>query len=108
MLIAGPLLGFFASGIFSGFGPYLSELFPSAVRGAGQGFCYNLGRGVAGIGPFAIGWLSARYAIGTAMTAVAVLVVPARGDRGTVPARDARQEGLHRGMSDDAWARRRA
>ncbi len=73
LLIAGPLLGFFASGIFSGFGPYLSELFPNAVRGAGQGFCYNLGRGVAGIGPFAIGWLSAHYAIGTAMTVVAVL-----------------------------------
>lgn len=72
LLIAGPFLGFFASGIFSGFGPYLSELYPSAVRGAGQGFCYNLGRGVAGIGPFAIGWLSAHFAIGTAMTVVAV------------------------------------
>jgi len=73
LLIAGPLLGFFASGIFSGFGPYLSELFPNEVRGAGQGFCYNLGRGVAGIGPFAIGWLSVHYVIGTAMTVVAVL-----------------------------------
>lgn len=73
LLIAGPLLGYFASGIFSGFGPYLSELFPNEVRGAGQGFCYNVGRGVAGIGPFAIGWLSTHYAIGTAMTVVAVL-----------------------------------
>jgi MFS family permease len=73
LLIAGPLLGYFASGIFSGFGPYLSELYPSAVRGAGQGFCYNVGRGVAGVGPFLIGWLSAHFAIGTAMTVVAVL-----------------------------------
>ncbi len=73
LLIAGPLLGYFASGIFSGFGPYLSELFPSAVRATGQGFCYNVGRGVAGIGPFAIGWLSGHYPIGTAMTFVAVL-----------------------------------
>jgi MFS family permease len=72
LLIAGPLLGYFASGIFSGFGPYLSELFPSDVRAAGQGFCYNLGRGVAGIGPFAIGWLASLAPIGTAMTAVAV------------------------------------
>jgi MFS family permease len=73
LLVAGPLLGYFASGIFSGFGPYLSELFPNEVRGAGQGFCYNLGRGVAGFGPLAIGWLSVHYAIGTAMTVVAVL-----------------------------------
>jgi MFS family permease len=73
LLVAGPLLGYFASGIFSGFGPYLSELFPNEVRGAGQGFCYNVGRGVAGLGPFAIGWLSVHYAIGTAMTVVAVL-----------------------------------
>ncbi|MGP6158268.1 MAG: MFS transporter [Vulcanimicrobiaceae bacterium] len=72
LLIAGPLLGFFASGIFSGFGPYLSELFPSAVRGAGQGFTYNLGRGVAGIGPFTIGWLAGFAPIGTAMSVVAV------------------------------------
>jgi len=73
LIIAGPLLGYFASGIFSGFGPYLSELYPSTVRGAGQGFCYNIGRGVAGFGPYAIGWLSTHYAIGTAMTFVAVL-----------------------------------
>jgi MFS family permease len=73
LIIAGPLLGYFASGIFSGFGPYLSELFPSDVRGAGQGFCYNVGRGVAGIGPFAIGWLSTVAPIGTAMTVVAII-----------------------------------
>jgi MFS family permease len=72
LLVAGPLLGFFASGTFSGFGPYLSELFPSAVRGAGQGFTYNLGRGVAGIGPFAIGWLAGLAPIGTAMSVVAI------------------------------------
>ncbi len=72
LLIAGPLLGYFASGIFSGFGPYLSELFPSDIRGAGQGFCYNAGRGVAGIGPFLIGALSEHYPIGQAMMTVAI------------------------------------
>ncbi|HEX8805485.1 MAG TPA: MFS transporter [Candidatus Aquilonibacter sp.] len=72
LLIAGPLLGYFASGIFSGFGPYFSELFPSDVRAAGQGFCYNVGRGVAGIGPFAIGWIASVAPIGTAMTIIAI------------------------------------
>jgi MFS family permease len=69
---AGLLLGYFASGIFSGFGPFLSELFPSSLRGAAQGFCYNVGRGVAGLGPFAVGLLATRVAIGTAMSAIAV------------------------------------
>lgn len=72
LIIAGPLLGYFASGIFSGFGPYLSELYPDNARGAGQGFCYNFGRGVAGLGPWLIGWLAKAYPIGAAMTLVAV------------------------------------
>ncbi len=72
LIPAGLLLGYFASGIFSGFGPFLSELFPSGVRASAQGFCYNVGRGVAGIGPYAVGLLAARFAMGTAMTAVAV------------------------------------
>jgi MFS family permease len=72
LIVAGPLLGYFASGIFSGFGPFLSELYPSTVRGAGQGFCYNVGRGIAGGGPVAIGVLSTHFAIGSAMTCVAV------------------------------------
>jgi len=73
LLIAGPALGFFSSGIFSGFGPYLSELFPGSMRGAAQGFCYNVGRGVAGLGPFLVGVLAAHYPIGNAMTGVAIV-----------------------------------
>lgn len=72
LIPAGLLLGYFASGIFSGFGPFLSELFPRGVRGAAQGFCYNVGRGVAGIAPYAVGLLAARIAMGTAMIAIAV------------------------------------
>lgn len=52
-------LGFFASGIFSGFGSYLAELFPSRARGAAQGFIYNGGRAIAALGPALIGYLSA-------------------------------------------------
>jgi len=51
-------LGFFASGIFSGFGSYLAELFPSRARGAAQGFIYNGGRAVASLGPALIGYLA--------------------------------------------------
>ena len=51
MLALGFPLGFFASGIFSGMGAFLTELFPTRVRGAGQGFTYNFGRGVGALFP---------------------------------------------------------
>jgi MFS family permease len=72
LYVAGPLLGYFASGIFSGFGAFLSELFPGNLRGTAQGFCYNFGRGIAGFAPALIGALSAHANIGNAMTLVAV------------------------------------
>lgn len=58
LLLLGVPLGFFASGIFSGFGSYLAELYPSRARGAGQGFCYNFGRAAGALFPTAIGFLS--------------------------------------------------
>jgi MFS family permease len=79
LYIAGPLLGYFASGIFSGFGAFLSELFPGRVRGCAQGFCYNAGRGIAGFGPALIGALSAHMPIGGAMTVVAICAYAVAG-----------------------------
>ena len=67
MLALGFPLGFFASGIFSGLGPVLTELFPTSVRGAGQGFCYNFGRGIGAFFPTLVGFLSAQVALGTAI-----------------------------------------
>jgi MFS family permease len=67
MLALGFPLGFFASGIFSGLGPVLTELFPTSVRGAGQGFCYNFGRGIGAFFPTLVGFLSARTTLGVAI-----------------------------------------
>lgn len=50
-----PLLGLFALGIYSAVGPVLTELYPTALRGSGLGFCYNVGRGLAGATPLAVG-----------------------------------------------------
>jgi len=58
MLVLGFPLGFFLSGNFSGFGSYLTELFPSRIRGSGQGFVYNFGRGLGAFAPPAVGYLS--------------------------------------------------
>ena len=71
MLVLGFPLGFFASGIFSGMGPLLTELYPTELRGTGQGFCYNFGRGIAAFFPTLVGALSARLGLGAAIGALA-------------------------------------
>jgi MFS family permease len=67
MLVLGFPLGFFASGIFSGMGPVFTELFPTSVRGAGQGFCYNFGRGLGALFPTLVGLVSASMGLGAAI-----------------------------------------
>jgi len=64
MLFLGFPLGFFASGIFSGMGPFLTELFPTRMRGSGQGFSYNFGRGIAALNPTFVGLLSGTLPLG--------------------------------------------
>ena len=59
MLLLGFPLGFFPSGAFSPMGAFFTELFPTSLRGSGQGFAYNLGRGVGALFP-ATGWLLQR------------------------------------------------
>ena len=85
LLVLGLPLGFFASGIFSGFGSYLAELYPSRARGAGQGFCYNFGRATGALFPTAIGFLSASIglagaigfgAVGYGLCLLALLFLP--------------------------------
>ena len=67
LLIIGFPLGFFASGCFSGFGSYLSELFPTRARGTGAGFCYNVGRAFGALFPGIIGFLAAAIGLGGAV-----------------------------------------
>jgi MFS family permease len=67
LLFVGFPLGFFASGCFSGFGSYLSELFPTRARASGGGFCYNVGRGVGALFPGIIGFLAAAVGLGGAV-----------------------------------------
>ncbi|MBB3213259.1 MFS family permease [Herbaspirillum sp. Sphag1AN] len=73
MLVLGFPLGFFLSGIFSGMGAYLSELYPSDVRGSGQGFCYNFGRAVGAVCPALIGYLSNSIPLGQTIGWIAAI-----------------------------------
>jgi MFS family permease len=60
-------LGFFFSGIFSGFGSYLAELYPREIRGTGQGFTYNSGRALGAFFPTAVGFQAGSHGLGQAL-----------------------------------------
>jgi MFS family permease len=69
-----PILGFFNNGIFSGFPIYLPELYPTALRATGAGFCFNAGRVLASASPFLTGWLVATLgSFGRAASTVALI-----------------------------------
>jgi MFS family permease len=67
LLLLGPLIGFFGSGFFGLFGVMLAELYPTAVRGAGQGFTYSMGRGLGAFAPYAVGSLADEYGLGASL-----------------------------------------
>jgi MFS family permease len=67
ILFLGFPLGFCSSAIFSGFGSYLAELYPAALRATGQGFTYNFGRGVGALFPAGIGFAAQTMGVGGAM-----------------------------------------
>nr|WP_294518747.1 MFS transporter [uncultured Rhodopila sp.] len=86
MLVLGFPLGFFASGIFSGMGALFTELYPTELRGSGQGFCYNFGRGFAALFPVLVGYVAGFIPLGEsvglfaggayALVVVAALLLP--------------------------------
>ena len=73
MLVLGLPLGFFSSGYFSGMGPFLTELFSTRLRGSGQGFCYNFGRGIGALFPALVGFLSAGMSLANAIAIFAII-----------------------------------
>ena len=76
LLALGPLVAFFGTGYFSGFGAVSAELFPTSIRATAQGITYNLGRGISALAPFIVGSLAASRGLGAAfsITSTAFLV----------------------------------
>ncbi len=65
------LLGGITASFYGFFPLYLPELFPTAVRATGQGFCFNVGRIIAAIGGLQIANLVAAF--GTSANAYSAL-----------------------------------
>ena len=71
-----PVLGYFIVGGFGTFAAYLPELFPTRIRGTGQGFCYNMSRMLTAPGPLIAGTLVGTFgSIPQAASAVALFLV---------------------------------
>jgi MFS family permease len=66
LLLLGPLVAFFGTGYFSGFGTITAEIFPTRIRASAQGFTYNIGRGLSALAPFTIGALAKGYGLALA------------------------------------------
>jgi MFS family permease len=59
LFLLGPLVAYFGTGHFSGFGALTAELYPTSVRATAQGITYNAGRIVSAVSPFVVGSLAA-------------------------------------------------
>jgi MFS family permease len=75
LLIGGAIMGFFVNGMLGGYGALISELYPTAARATAQNVFFNIGRGVAGFGPLAVGAVSAVYGFQTAIALLALLYI---------------------------------
>ena len=77
LLLLGPVVAFFATGYFTGFGAVTAEIYPTAIRATAQGFTYNIGRLASAVAPFAVGSVAATHGFGAAFGMSAVAFVAA-------------------------------
>jgi len=75
LLIGGAVMGVFVNGMLGGYGALLSELYPTQARGTAENVLFNLGRGVGGFGPLAVGALVSAYSFQAAIALLAAIYV---------------------------------
>lgn len=68
LLLLGPLVAFFGTGYYSGFGAVIADLYPTEIRATAAGVCYNVGRLASAAAPFIVGSLAASSGFGLAFT----------------------------------------
>jgi len=76
LLVLGPVVAFFSTGYFSGFGAIIAELYPTTVRATATGFTFNIGRVGSALAPFLIATLAQTrgFAVAFATASVALIL----------------------------------
>ncbi|WP_416175638.1 MFS transporter [Clostridium sp.] len=75
LLIGGMIVGFFANGMFAGYGALISNLYPTTIRSTANNTILNVGRAIGGFSPFFIGFFLDHYNLTVAMVFLSVLYV---------------------------------
>jgi MFS family permease len=79
LFVMGPVVAFFGTGYFSGFGAVTAELYPTEVRATAQGLTYNVGRLASAGAPWLVGGLAEHsgFPAALSLTATAFLFAAA-------------------------------
>ncbi len=63
------------TGMFGGYGPLFSELFPTKIRSTAMGSAFNLARGVQFFTPVVIAWIAKSYGLGGGISLAAFFAI---------------------------------
>jgi MFS family permease len=66
LLLLGPVVAFFGTGHFTGFGVISAELFPTSFRASAMGLTYNFGRALSAAAPWLMGWIAEHRSLNSA------------------------------------------
>ncbi|WP_413524325.1 MFS transporter [Carnobacterium divergens] len=75
MLIGGAIVGFFANGMFAGYGAIVSRLYPTSIRSTANNVIINTGRAVGGFSSVVIGFLLDQYNLLVVMGFLSILYI---------------------------------
>jgi MFS family permease len=73
MLFLGFVMGALSSGRQGPTGAFLTELYPTSIRGTAMGFVYNGGRAIGGLSPAIVGYAALHMKLGVAIGVMAVV-----------------------------------
>jgi MFS family permease len=71
LLVLGPVVAFFGTGFFSGFGTVTAEIYPTSIRAVAQGFTFNVGRLGSAVAPLLVGSMAQTHGFGVAFSMLA-------------------------------------
>lgn len=93
LLWLGPLYAFFMT--FAGlFGSYMGELYPTAIRTTGSGFCFNIGRGISAFAPMLLGSIAANHSLAAGLVVSGAIFLLAGVFMAFLPHTEGRREQL--------------